>query len=85
MPKTYYNKLYVQIQICDQNNFARVTSVPKKPIWRHDLSTTCYKNLVLARGEFLRLVGDQNKSLRVIIIYYMLEYTFGIKITLLES
>ena len=37
------------------------------------------------RGDILRLVGDQNESLRVIIIYYKLKYTFGIKITLIES
>ena len=50
-----------------------------------DLGKTSYKDLVLARGEFLRLIGDENESLRVITIYYMLKYRFGIKITLLES
>ena len=57
----------------------------KKLITKLDLDKTSYKDLVFARGEFLRLVGAQNESLRVIIIYYMLKYTFGIKITLLES
>ena len=42
-------------------------------------------DLVFARIEFLRLIGAQNKSLRFIIIYYMLKYTFGITTTLLES
>ena len=36
-------------------------------------------------GDFLRLVGDPSESLSFIIIYYMFEYTFGIKTTLLES
>ena len=57
----------------------------QKPISRLDLGKTSYKDLVLARGEFLRLVGYQNESLRVIILYCKLKYTFGIKITLLES
>ena len=57
----------------------------KKLITRLDLGKASFKDLVFARGEFLRLVGAQNESLRVILIYYMLKYTFGIKITLLES
>ena len=52
---------------------------------RLDLGKTSYKELVFARGEFLRLVGAQNQSLRLIIIYFILKYTFTIKITLLES
>ena len=32
---------------------------------------TSYKDLVFARGEFLSVVGDQNESLRLIIIYYI--------------
>ena len=31
-PKTYYNILYVLIHFWEQNNFARVTSEPKKPV-----------------------------------------------------
>ena len=50
-----------------------------------DLAKTSYKELVLARDEFLRLAEAQNKFLRVIIIYYMLKYILGIKTTLLES
>ena len=46
---------------------------------------TSYKDLDFARVEFLKLVGSQNESLRVLIIYCKLKYTFGIKITLLES
>ena len=42
-------------------------------------------DLVFARNEFFRLVGAPNESLILIIIYYMLKYSFGIKITLLES
>ena len=51
---------------------------------RLDLGKTSYKDLVFARGAILRLVGAQNVSLRVIIIYYTLKYIFGIKITSLE-
>ena len=57
----------------------------KKHIQRLDLGKTSYMDLVFARIEFLRIIGAQNKSLRFIIIYYMLKYTFGIKTTLLES
>ena len=32
---------------------------------------TSYKDLVFARGEFLSVVGGQNESLRLIIIYYI--------------
>ena len=46
---------------------------------------TNYKDLVFARGEFLSVVGDQNESLRIILIYYMFKYLFGITTTLLES
>ena len=50
-----------------------------------DFDKTSYKDLVFAEGEFLRLVGVPNEPLRLIIIYYMFEYTFGMNITLLES
>ena len=46
---------------------------------------TNYKDLVFARGEFLSVVGGQNESLRVILMYYIFEYWFGITTTLLES
>ena len=32
---------------------------------------TCYKDLVFARGELLSVVGAQNESLRLVIIYYI--------------
>ena len=37
------------------------------------------------RGEFLRFFGASNESLRLIIIYYIFNYTFGTKTTLLAS
>ena len=46
---------------------------------------TSYKEVDFARGEFLRLVGAPNGTLKLIIIYYMFKYTSGIKTTLLES
>ena len=38
---------------------------------------------MLARSEFLKVVGAPNEPLRLIIINYMFKYTFGIKTTLL--
>ena len=35
------------------------------------------------RGEFLRLVGSPNESLRLIMIYYTFKYTFIVETTLL--
>ena len=46
---------------------------------------TSYKDLVFARGEFLSVVGAQNEFLRIILMYYMFKYSFGITTTLLES
>ena len=46
---------------------------------------TSYKDLVFARGEFLSVVGAQNDSLRIILMYYMFKYWFRITRTLLES
>ena len=43
----------------------------KTPIVGLDLGKASYKDLVFARGEFLSVVGDQNESLRLIIIYYI--------------
>ena len=48
-----------------------------------DFGKTSYTDFVLARNEFLRLVGAITESLGNIIIYYMFGYTFGIKTTLL--
>ena len=82
---TYYNILYIQIYIWEKNNFARVTSEPKKAIERLDFVKTTYNDFVLKRSEFLRHNGAPNESLRLIIINYMFKYTFGIKTILLES
>ena len=49
------------------------------------IGKTSYKDLVIARNDFLRLLGAPNESLILIIIYYMYQYTVGIKTTLLES
>ena len=76
----YYTKLH----IWDLNNFARFTSKPKTHL-RLDLGKTSYKDLVFARSDLTRLVGAPNESLRLIIIYYLLKYSFRIKISLLES
>ena len=46
---------------------------------------TSYNAFVLARSEFLRHVGASTESVRLIIIYYIFKYTFGVKTTLLES
>ena len=50
-----------------------------------DLGKTSYSAFFLARGEFLTLVGAQNESLRLIIIYFMFKTAFGFKTILLES
>ena len=57
-----------------KTSFARVTSEPKKPVKKLDLGKTSYKDLVFARGEFLSVVGAQNESPRIILMYYMLKY-----------
>ena len=53
--------------------------------FRDQFRQTCYKDLVFARGELLRIVVAQNEFLRIILIYYMFKYLFGITTTLLES
>ena len=50
-----------------------------------EFGKTSYKDLVFARGEFLRFFLDPNESLRLIIIDYMFKYMFGNKTSLLES
>ena len=50
-----------------------------------DFGKTSSTDFVLARNEFLRLVGAPTESLRHIIIYYTFKYIFGIKTTFLES
>ena len=46
----------------------------KKPVEKIDLGKTSYKDLVFARGEFLSVVGAQNESPRIILMYYMFKY-----------
>ena len=46
----------------------------KKPVQGLDLGKTSYKDLVFARGEFLSVVGAQNESLRITLMYYMFKY-----------
>ena len=46
---------------------------------------TSFEDLVFTRGELLSVVGTQNESLRIILMYYMFKYGFGITVTLLES
>ena len=53
--------------------------------FRDRFRQTCYKDLVFARGKLLSVVGAQNESLRIILMYYMFKYLFGIRTTLLES
>ena len=43
----------------------------KIPILELNLGKTSYKDIVFARREFLSIVGAQNESLRLIIIYYI--------------
>ena len=50
----------------------------KKVLLRLYFGKTSYKNLVIARNEFFRIVGAPNESLILIIIYYMFKYSFGI-------
>ena len=57
-----------------KTSFARVTSEPKKLVYKVDLGKTSYKDLVFARGEFLSVAGAQNESPRIILLYYMLKY-----------
>ena len=42
--------------------------------FRDRFRQTCYKDLFFARGEFLSVVGGQNESLRIILMYYMFKY-----------
>ena len=85
VPKTYYIILYVKIHIWDKNNFARVTLETKKPFKGSVLGTTCQKDIIFARSDFLRLFGAQNESLRLITIQFMFKYLYRIRTTMLES
>ena len=42
--------------------------------FRDRFRQTCHKHLVFARGELLSVVGAQNESLRIILMYYMFKY-----------
>ena len=44
-----------------------------------DFGKTTYNDFVLAQIEFLRNIGAPNEFLRLIIIYYVFKYSFGIK------
>ena len=57
----------------------------RKSIEKLDFGKTSYNHFVLARTEFLMLVGAPNEFLRLIIINYMVKYLFVIKTTLLEA
>ena len=53
--------------------------------FRSRFRQTSYKDLVFARGEIISVVGAKNESLRIILLYYLFKYLFGITTTLLES
>ena len=53
--------------------------------FRARIRPTSYNDLVCARVEFLSVLGAQNESLRIILMYYMFKYLFGITTTMLES
>ena len=42
--------------------------------FRARFMNTIYKDIVFARGEFLSVVGAQNESLGIILMYYMFKY-----------
>ena len=44
------------------------------PVQKLDLGKASYKDVVFARGEFLSVVGAQNESLRIILMYYLFKY-----------
>ena len=46
----------------------------KEALEKLDFGKTGYKHLVLARSEFLEIVGAPNESLRLIILNYMFKY-----------
>ena len=57
----------------------------EKSILKVIFRKTSYKELVLARNDFFRLVGAPNESLILLIIYYMFKYSVGTKTLLHES
>ena len=64
--------MYYMFKYC----FGITTSLPdslrsQNTHFRARFRQTSYKDLVLARSEFLSVVAAQNESLRLIIIYYI--------------
>ena len=59
MHNTYYDILYVQILSWDQNNLARVTSVPKKPFNGYILAKLVIGTLFLREATFEGLLELQ--------------------------
>ena len=55
-------------EICYTHSGAKI------PILGLDLGKTIYKDLFFTRGEILSLVGAQNESLSIILIYYIKIY-----------
>ena len=51
----------------------------KKALKGLDISKTSYNDFVWAQSDFLMLVWAPNESLRLIIIYYTLKYSFSIR------
>ena len=49
------------------------------------MDKTRFNDSVLPQNDFLRLVGAPNESIRLILIYYMFKYSFGIRTVLPES
>ena len=74
--KTSYNDF-----VLERGEYLRLVGAPKKSLSWLELGKTSYKHLVFAQIEFLSLVGAPNDSLRLIIIYNIFIYTFGIKTT----
>ena len=71
----YYNILYVQI----------LQNEKKKSPLKSRFRQNYLNNFVSVRSDFSTLVGAPIESLRLIIIYSMFNYSFGIKTNFLES
>ena len=71
--------LYVQILFLDQRNFARVTSENKNPFKGQISAKLLIRNFFISQSDIFRYFGAPNESLRLIILYYMFKYLFGIK------
>ena len=82
--KTYYDVLYILYTFIVKTTLV-VLLRSQKNLQRLYFWKTSYNHIVLARGEFLRVVGARNEVLRLIILYYKFKYLFCIKTTLVES